>query len=80
MKIHPPLKKTSSSSYFVPPSPSTPNKVSDFEVKPDISYFPTILVTPYVESFVETPTFNDKCCLEKKFNLEFIFSNSRENL
>ena len=63
MKMYSPLKKTSS----VPcmPSPYVFNKVSSFEVKPDIPYFPTILATPSVESFTETPALKTKSFLEK---------------
>ena len=46
MRMSPPLNKTSSSSYFASPSPSTFNKVSTFKVKPDGIYFHTIIATP----------------------------------
>ena len=77
MKIYSPLKKVSSCSYFSSPIPSVSNKASAFKVKPSITYFPTILATPSIESFAEIPGFNTKSFPEKKLDLEFVFSYSR---
>ena len=59
------------------PSPYVFNKVSIFKLKPIIPYFPTILDTPSIELFSETPALKTKSFPEKKLNSETIFSHSR---
>ena len=77
MKISTPLKKTSISSYFTPHSHYALNKVSTLKVKPTIPSFPVITSTPSIESYEEIPSLKTKSFLEKKLNLETIFSHSR---